>query len=97
MGASVRIVNSPSGRSYTCCTAHLLVHRTMLKLTHCNFCAADKSCPHHPNPRPKQVTRTRAHIDADTGAILPAITYRSYDAGAKEPGSMPKVGSVVTL
>lgn len=38
-----------------------------------------------------QVTKTRAHIDADTGALLTAVTYRCFEADAKQPDRFPKV------
>lgn len=40
----------------------------------------------------EEVTKTRAFIDADTGALLTAVTYRSFEADAKGgAGRFPKV------
>lgn len=47
-----------------------------------------------------QVTKTRAYIDADTGALLTSITYRSFEADAKHGSDrFPKVswGHLVVL
>jgi len=39
-----------------------------------------------------QVTKTRAHIDADTGAILTSITHRSFEVDARQGADrFPKV------
>jgi hypothetical protein len=39
-----------------------------------------------------QVSKTRAYIDADTGAMLTAVTYRSFEADARQGAErFPKV------
>jgi hypothetical protein len=44
-----------------------------------------------------QVTKTRAYIDADTGALMSSITYRSFEADAKQGADrFPKVGATVS-